>query len=316
MFLSQNMASDTSRLMNFPTQVLNPKMSVVSPHPVVTMGTFQQIPCNPADPGPLFDTQSKFYRGESFENFSRIESFHCVPRPPTFDPNTAQKAPNAPPPQNMMDPAKMGVFPFPEVNKNYNAEPVVPKPPEQFQKQEQQQQPPPPPNTVQQQQQQAGQQQQPQPPSSSTLIPAPPTAASAAATTTGSTKKGKPRAPRKNSSVNSDRRPHECPYCEKKFKRKDKLTNHLRVHTGERPYKCTLCEKDFSRDHHLKRHKNWHSGEKLYSCDICNKAFARKDSLNNHMKKTHWPKPPIMVDKCVQTNTSLPLRSENGIKLF
>lgn len=77
-----------------------------------------------------------------------------------------------------------------------------------------------------------------------------------------------------------------CDICEKVFKRKEHLAQHVKLHLGLRPFKCEEpnCNKAFSRKEHLMRHCVSHTGKKQFDCDICHKLFSRKDNLNKHKK--------------------------------
>ncbi|KAH8321994.1 hypothetical protein KR074_007755 [Drosophila pseudoananassae] len=79
-----------------------------------------------------------------------------------------------------------------------------------------------------------------------------------------------------------------CPTCNREFKKKEHLTQHVKLHAGLRPFKCSEegCDKAFSRKEHLSRHLVSHSGQKMYTCEVCRKPFSRKDNLNKH-KRIH-----------------------------
>ncbi|WP_404831005.1 C2H2-type zinc finger protein [Endozoicomonas euniceicola] len=84
-------------------------------------------------------------------------------------------------------------------------------------------------------------------------------------------------------------KPYRCDVCEEKFSQSCHLTRHMRTHTGEKPHRCDVCEKDFTRQSHLTQHMLTHTDEKPYRCDDCGKAFNRTSSLSRH-KQTHTGK--------------------------
>jgi uncharacterized Zn-finger protein len=54
----------------------------------------------------------------------------------------------------------------------------------------------------------------------------------------------------------------QCPYCPKKFYRRDHLKKHILVHTGEKPHACPHCTKAFTQKQSLKLHiLRYHLGQ-------------------------------------------------------
>ncbi|XP_062382839.1 myc-associated zinc finger protein [Sardina pilchardus] len=95
----------------------------------------------------------------------------------------------------------------------------------------------------------------------------------------------------------SDEKPFSCPVCQQRFKRKDRMSYHVRSHQGgvEKPYVCPHCAKGFSRPDHLNSHvRQVHSTERPFKCPTCQSAFATKDRLRAHLIR-HEDKVPCHV---------------------
>ncbi|XP_077303511.1 myc-associated zinc finger protein isoform X3 [Lithobates pipiens] len=95
----------------------------------------------------------------------------------------------------------------------------------------------------------------------------------------------------------SDEKPYSCHVCQQRFKRKDRMTYHVRSHDGtvHKPYICSHCGKGFSRPDHLNSHvRQVHSSERPFKCQTCEAAFATKDRLRAHMVR-HEEKVPCHV---------------------
>ena len=39
---------------------------------------------------------------------------------------------------------------------------------------------------------------------------------------------------------------HKCKECEKEFKEKSNLRQHMIVHSAEKPFQCDICDKSFN----------------------------------------------------------------------
>ncbi|XP_062368332.1 myc-associated zinc finger protein [Cinclus cinclus] len=95
----------------------------------------------------------------------------------------------------------------------------------------------------------------------------------------------------------TDERPFQCPVCQQRFKRKDRMASHVRSHQGHvhKPYACGHCGKSFSRPDHLNSHvRQVHSTERPFKCQRCEAAFATRDRLRAHAAR-HQEKAPCQV---------------------
>ncbi|XP_054615691.1 myc-associated zinc finger protein [Dunckerocampus dactyliophorus] len=95
----------------------------------------------------------------------------------------------------------------------------------------------------------------------------------------------------------SDEKPYSCPVCQQRFKRKDRMSYHVRSHQGgvEKPYVCPHCAKAFSRPDHLNSHvRQVHSTERPFKCTTCTSAFATRDRLRAHLIR-HEEKVPCHI---------------------
>lgn len=82
---------------------------------------------------------------------------------------------------------------------------------------------------------------------------------------------------------NQDRK-FQCDFCSKRFRTLAYLNSHLQTHQDVKKYKCNFCDKGFVYANQLNSHLNVHKIEKPFQCPVCNKNFKRKSDLTFHCK--------------------------------
>ena len=93
-----------------------------------------------------------------------------------------------------------------------------------------------------------------------------------------------------------------CSKCDKTYRYKENLKQHVKWHNGEKDYQCTECDKFFSQAGNLKSHiRSIHRAERPFMCSLCDKSFKQKDSLNCHIKRHGVVEKKFQCDVCHKT---------------
>jgi len=79
-----------------------------------------------------------------------------------------------------------------------------------------------------------------------------------------------------------------CPTCGKKSPNKTALYAHMYIaHRLKRTHNCTICNKTFKTKAVLLQHIPMHTDESSYKCEFCTRLYKSKAALYLHKKKNH-----------------------------
>ena len=92
-----------------------------------------------------------------------------------------------------------------------------------------------------------------------------------------------------------------CELCGNAYSRTTGLKQHMvSVHSTQRDFPCTECGKAFTNKNRLANHLRIHTGAKPFKCKVCDYRSNRRDNVLLHCKKVHKVEKPTYMT-CVET---------------
>lgn len=87
--------------------------------------------------------------------------------------------------------------------------------------------------------------------------------------------------------INPDQ--YACPNCQKRFSTKRHLSDHIVLHIPEedREFQCQQCLKRYATRARLIVHQKSHNEEFSYPCPYCEKSFRQEVIMKSHIKSVH-----------------------------
>ena len=96
--------------------------------------------------------------------------------------------------------------------------------------------------------------------------------------------------------THTDKRPFPCSKCNKRFKNKMYLVNHLKTHV--KTFQCEICGAYFALAANLRAHKAARHEGKNAQCKECGKILSRNVSLLKHIRQVHRKNKPFICVTC------------------
>ncbi|KAJ8945350.1 hypothetical protein NQ314_009251 [Rhamnusium bicolor] len=86
----------------------------------------------------------------------------------------------------------------------------------------------------------------------------------------------------------NEARPYSCELCNKKFKMKQTVLAHLRIHdAGGMSFECDFCTKKLRSKGSWMIHRKRHLKDYVAKCEICCQGFVTKQEYDNHIGSKH-----------------------------
>lgn len=105
---------------------------------------------------------------------------------------------------------------------------------------------------------------------------------------------------------------YNCELCDYSALNRQCLRNHVRVqHSDAKPFNCEHCDKAFKLKNTLINHLVQHTGVRKFSCQFCTRTFASSGNYYSHRKRMH-PK-ELAVFKLKQEEEQNTLREQAQI---
>lgn len=102
-------------------------------------------------------------------------------------------------------------------------------------------------------------------------------------------------------------RTHRCPKCDRCFKLRSHLREHLNLHFPDPNLQCPTCKRHFTSKSKLHVHKLREEGLKSHQCHLCQYSAVEHSGLRRHLLTVHGEKKEESTD----LNFACPVCSES-----